>query len=254
MATIPRSPPRSRKSPQHTHITATPPRRSRRIAYEKPFRFNDLPPELRNTIYSNLLRRDEGSREIGLVDVLPATAKALSQVSRSVRTESMSVFYSENSFMEMCEYRSTAHETQQEVNNAEGWFAVFGKLAAPHIRSLAIAYVEFYAPKGDPYMFCPAFPDLHGVDNLPHLDRFYEEYRASALARIVRQSNHSHWARDLEDSRLDNFPIGTFRAFGELCLKPEALRTLLTGLPLVVPCATLGDPSLVFAALLKQLE
>ena len=166
----------------------------------------------------------------------------------------MSVFYSENSFMEMCEYRSTAHETQQVVNNAEGWFAVFGKLAAPHIRSLAIAYVEFYAPKGDPYMFCPAFPDLHGVDNLPHLDRFYEEYRAAALARIVRQSNHSHWARDLEDSRLDNFPIGAFRAFGQLRLEPEALRTLLTGLPLVVPCATLGDPSLVFAALLKQLE
>jgi hypothetical protein len=54
MAKIPRQP-RSRKRLHNTGIAAMPLRRSRRIAYKEPFRFSDLPSELRNAIYSMVL-------------------------------------------------------------------------------------------------------------------------------------------------------------------------------------------------------
>ena len=94
MAKIPRSP-RSRKRLQHTGIATTPLRRSRRIAFREPFRFNDLPPELRNAVYKLVLKSDKA---VSLTDKLPVTAKALSQVSRSVRAEALSTHFSMNLF------------------------------------------------------------------------------------------------------------------------------------------------------------
>ena len=244
MAKMPQ-PSRSRKRLQHTGIAATPLRRSRRIAHRTIFRFNDLPPELRNTIYSISLRPDDG-RSIALVKDLPATAKALSQVSRTVRTESLSVFYSENEFTELFRYWDDPNAAQQEVSHIEKWFAVFGKLAAPHLRIIIIGHLRILLEGGETYLI-----SSDKVVKLTHDNKYLRELRASCLARIARQCHHFH---RFHLDRLGYFPIGCFEARGKLRLRPEALRLLLTGLQLVAPCATLSDPSLIAAALLSQLK
>jgi hypothetical protein len=250
MAKIPRQP-SSHKRLHNTGIAATPLRRSRRIAYREPFRFNDLPPELRNMIYRMLLRHED-ERFLALVDDRQDTAKALSQVSRTIRTESLSVYYSENDFAETFQYWRTPLGTQHKVADVEEWFAIFGKLAAQHIRSLSILHLDIYAHEGQHLVFSLRPPDL--LSTFPRLDAFHEEMRALFLARIVRQSNHPHWARGPKDHKMSSYPIGLFRALGKLRLQPEALRLLLTSLHLAAPNATRSDPALVAAALLEQLE
>lgn len=204
-------------------------------------------------IYRMALQHDDADeRWLALVDDLQHTAKALSQVSRTVRTESLSMYYSENNFAETFQYWRTPLGAQQRTTDIEEWFSIYGKRAAQHIRALSILHLELYAPEGDPFVFSLRPPEL--LSELPHLDVFYEEMRALFLARIVRQSNHPHWAHDPKDHRMSNHPIGLFRAFGKLRLQPEALRLLLTGLHLAVPDTTQSDPSLVAAALLEQLK
>ena len=79
---------RKRKRTQDDAVAARPLRRSRRVAYREIFRLNDLPPELRNVIYSMVLRSETS---LELTGNLSPTAKALSQVSRAVRIESLGV-------------------------------------------------------------------------------------------------------------------------------------------------------------------
>ena len=96
MAKTPQQPvSRKRKRTQHDAVAARPLRRSRRVAYREIFRLNDLPPELRNVIYSMVLRSETS---LELTGNLSPTAKALSQVSRAVRIESLGVYFSENDF------------------------------------------------------------------------------------------------------------------------------------------------------------
>jgi hypothetical protein len=243
MAKIPR-PSRSRKRLQDTGIAATSLRRSRRIAHRTIFRFNDLPPELRNAIYSMSLRYNDG-RAIALVADLPATAKALSQVSRTVRTESLSVFYSENGFIEYFRYWDDPNAAQQEVSHIGKWFAVFGKLAAPHLRISIIGHPRILLEG------CETWLMSSGKQvELTHDGEYLRKLRAACLARIARQCHHFH---RVHLDRLDDFPIGVFGASGLLRLRPEALRLLLIGLQLVAPCATLFGPSLIAAALLSKL-
>jgi hypothetical protein len=247
--------PRSRKRLQHTGIAATPLRRSRRIALRKPFRFNDLPPELRNAVYSLV---SKSVLMVHLTDKLPAPAKALSQVSRSVRAESLSIHYSVNRFTVSLLYWSTSREAQQAVSRIEQWHALFGKLAAPHIRSLAIIHARISTMLESTFFQVSA--DTFDVPRIPHWDAFFDEYRASFLARISRHSNHFHWGRDtLDDMPLAKiykkvFPVGIVQSRGELRLKPEALQLLLTGLQLVFPFTMQSDTSLMSAALLSQLD
>jgi hypothetical protein len=254
MAKIPR-PSLSRKRLQQSDFTATPVRRSRRIALREPFRFNDLPPELRNAVYSLVSNSDV---MLNLIDKLPAPAKALSQVSCSVRAESLSVHYSVNRFTVNHLEWTTIREAQQEVSRIEKWFTLFGKLAAPHIRSLAIIHACIATMLE--LTFFHVSQDTLQVPRIPHWDAFFDEYRASFLARISRHSNHFHWGRDmLDDMPLAKTykkvsPVGIVRSRGKLRLKPEALQLLLTGLQLVLPFTTQSDPSLIAAALLEQLE
>jgi hypothetical protein len=249
MAKIPR-PSRSRKRLQHTGITAMPLRRSRRIAFREPFRFNDLPPELRNAVYSLVL---ESGYLINLdADKLSTTTKALSQVSRTVRAESLSTYYSVNNFKSILTYWGSPVELQQEVSRIEKWFTLFGKLAAPHIRALGVYYLGFFILKNDAYFI--GIPTIDRITQITVGDQFFEEFRTAFLARIVRQSNHSEWTRDLDDPLLANFPIGVFQSLGQLRLQPDALRRLLTGLQLAIPWTTQPDPPLMAAAPLPQLE
>lgn len=95
-------------------------RRSARIIQKSPFRFEELPPEIRNLIYSSLLSnspskypsvfatweerrhvyrgRHNETRETLDIEfkwplILSGTAKALSQVSRAIRHESMGIYF-----------------------------------------------------------------------------------------------------------------------------------------------------------------
>jgi hypothetical protein len=248
MAKIPR-PSRSHKRFQHTSITATPLRRSRRIAFREPFRFNDLPPELRNAVYGLVL--DSGYMIKLGADKLPATANALSQVSRTVRAESLSTYYSVNSFRSILTYWSNPVEVQQEISRIDGWFTLFGKLAALHIRALNVCHLGFYTLENDAYFI--GIP-TNRIIQITAGDQFFEEYRTAFLAHIVRQSNHSDWTSELDIPLLADFPIGIFQTLGQLRLQPDALRLLLTGLQLAIPRTTQPDPPLIAAALLSQLE
>jgi hypothetical protein len=248
MAKLPHQP-RSRKRRQNPPVAATSLRRSVRIAHRTIFRFNDLAPELRNAVYTLVLESDD---ELKLVDRLPPSARALSQVSRTVRAESLGIYYSVNDFNACLHYWSTRNAAQQKVRHIENWYTLFGKLAAPNIRTLTMCHMSLFTMGNDTYFM--TFPMIRRITIFTHGDEFFDQLRASFVARISRQSNHFRWALDRSDPKFDMWPIGMFQALGDLRLEPEALRLLLTGLQLVIPCTTTSDESLIAAALLSQLE
>ena len=135
MAKLPHQP-RSRKRRQNPPVAATSLRRSVRIAHRTIFRFNDLAPELRNAVYTLVLESDD---ELKLVDKLPPSARALSQVSRIIRAESLSTYYSVNSFKVVLHYWSP-DEAQRAVSCIEEWHDLFGNLAARHVRTLSVEH------------------------------------------------------------------------------------------------------------------
>jgi hypothetical protein len=152
--TPPQSSSRKRKRAQDDAVAAAPLRRSRRVVFRDSFRFNDLPQELRDVIYGMALV-DDGEGGLELTDKLPETAKALSQVSRAVRAESMGIYYSENAFQGTfrCQWmrqrppvgrvypvRSVLRQfVVAEVDGIEEWNNLFGGLGAPHLRALKLA-------------------------------------------------------------------------------------------------------------------
>ena len=130
---------RKRKRTQDDAVAARPLRRSRRVAYREISRLNDLPPELRNVIYSMVLRSETS---LELTGNLSPTAKALSQVSRAVRIESLGVYFSENDFHAYLSswwdngYRDVYYTSG--VPETEDWMALFGELATPRLRSIQL--------------------------------------------------------------------------------------------------------------------
>lgn len=129
--------------PQHgtTAIAMTPPRRTTQIAPQV-FPFADLPPELRNRIYSLTLQCDlEPNGFFRLVDGPRAAAKTLSQVSRAIRTESMGIYYSENIFLlePWCAYWIHGQAALEYRKTIREWASIWGKIAAPHLRTIAMS-------------------------------------------------------------------------------------------------------------------
>jgi hypothetical protein len=175
-----------------------------------------------------------------------------SQVSRTVRAESLGIYYSVNNFNACLHYWSARNAAQQKVRHIENWYTLFGKLAAPNIRTLTMCHMSLFTMGNDTYFM--TFPMIRRITIFTHGDEFFDQLRASFVARISRQSNHFRWALDRSDPKFDMWPIGMFQALGDLRLEPEALRLLLTGLQLVIPCTTTSDESLIAAALLSQLE
>jgi len=138
MARTPQQPSsRKRKRAQYDDVAARPLRRSRRVAYREVFRLNDLPPELRNMIYSIAVRSEDS---LELTGNLSPIAKALSQVSRAVRVESLGIYFSENDFHAYLS-RYYAHRDlyyRSGIPQTEDWMILFGELATPRIRSLQL--------------------------------------------------------------------------------------------------------------------
>jgi len=139
---------RKRKRARDDDVAAMPLRRSRRVAFRDSFLFNDLPQELRDEIYGMALRnkvsRHLTGKPLELTDKMTAEARALSQVSRSVRAESMSIYYSENTFYAYLGYRWNAMGSHraatwtQALSRVEQWCIIFGELVAPRLPSLRL--------------------------------------------------------------------------------------------------------------------
>jgi hypothetical protein len=261
---------RKRKRAQDDAVAAMPLRRSRRVAYRETFRFNDLPPELRNMIYSMALRDGQWREVCGK---LSAAAKAFSQISRTVRTESLSIYFAENNFdTGNLIYWSTPDEAQQEISKTEKWLAFFGKLAAPHIHALPILHGNMITVRRHTIFFHnmrhKQFPPSGGPVKLgtpivlDHGDDFFEEYRALVLARVAKEGERFYWARasdtptqDLGSTHSDILAVARLRPHGDIGYKVETLRLLLIGVQqMVEPHITQDAPRLTAAALLSHLE
>jgi hypothetical protein len=271
MANTPQQPvSRKRKRTRDDAVATMPLRRSRRVAYWETFRFNDLPPELRNMIYSMLLR-DEKWREV--CGKLSAEAKALSQVSRAVRTQSLSIYFAENNFDSgNVVYWSTHDEAQKEVSKTEKWLAFFGNLAAPHIHALPILEGNIFTIGRHTVFFNnmthKQFPLSGGPTKLKppivfaHGDEWFEEYRTLLLARIAKERERFHWtrasdtpARDLGTPLPSILAVARLRPHAKAGYRVETLRLLLTGLQkMVEPPIAQAAPRLTAAALLSHLR
>lgn len=250
MAKIPH-PTRARKRLRDTGIAAMPLRRSRRIANRKPFRFNDLPPEIRNAIYSMVL---QASDFVQLTGDLEATAKALSQVSRTVRYESLGIYYSVNYFVDTIFYWDTLRQAQEKVSRNKRWVALFGKHAAPHMDALLIRTGNIVTV-GTRTGFL-TMENKHRIVGgrllIPHGEEFFDEYRALALARIIRQRKDFYWTLAPDESGFLAF--AEFLPHSKIDYRVETLRLLLTGLQQVVPSASPSAPYLEAADILAYLK
>jgi len=185
---------------------APPLHRSRRIAHRTIFRFNDLAPELRNEIYMMAMRvAVEGS--LYLIGKLPATVKSLSQVSRTVRSEALSLYYPENTFRVTRRSGELVSSLRKGSLNIEKWVGLFGSFAAPHIRSLCIRSVL------EPHCYAPLFID------------FMEPIRPLTVEGVSLRLNSPDFIAEL-----NAFTLAVLRPEGDVVRSTETLRLLLTGL------------------------
>jgi hypothetical protein len=131
---------------------------------QQPLRFSDLPPELRDRIYAFAVHpgttRDHDGKERPIMPELTTgltkspTARALSQVSRSVRKESMEVFYSKTTFLvsdatdRSSQISSSRHIDLPKREVMNRWAETWGVLVGPHIRSLSISALSGVLAEG----------------------------------------------------------------------------------------------------------
>ena len=135
-----------------------------RASTQQPFRFMDLPPELRDIIYTFALQPDtkapqngKSPNEAQLIEGLSGSvaALALSQVCRIVRQESMKAYYSKTTFVvrdlpdswlriisRVRPLGSVARSSRQARGPLDLWARKWGVLGAQHIRSLYIGPLE----------------------------------------------------------------------------------------------------------------
>lgn len=122
-------------SRKYTTTTAWPSHRSAHTIQRSTFRLQDLPPEIRNIVYA--LAMEEG-KELRLVRGLTGTAKALSQVSRSIRADATRIFFSENSFVVIVGIAIGPEGYKADLLRVGKWAETWSPLALPYIRSLKL--------------------------------------------------------------------------------------------------------------------
>jgi hypothetical protein len=128
-----------------TNNPSLPLRRSARIIKQSPFRFADLPPELRDWI---LALATEENQPLRLIAGLSSTAKALSQVSRAIRVEAARVFFAGYTFHVIIGYRPESQTFTHDAFRISDWARTWGLLASTDIRSLRLLChgFQFCAP------------------------------------------------------------------------------------------------------------
>lgn len=208
-----------------------PPRRSIRIMKQQPFRFRDLPPGLRNTVYAYALadypERLHGHelRELtGCVGqnaghvIQPAmseTAKTLSQLSRATRVESLEIYYAQNMFNVAVQDTALARKSIRRV--AE-WAAMYGQVAAPRLRSLSTSGLFWLKAKSGVW-------SAHRL--LIRTTHPTKPLLISPLEEGERLSPH------ISEAQLDALVLAILRPQGKLELTAERIRMLLTALHLI---------------------
>jgi hypothetical protein len=124
---------------------------------EQPFRFSDLPTELRDRIYAFATHpgteRNHDGEEFPITPELTTgfskspTARSLSQVSRSVRKESMEVYYSKTTFQVLNVKDTWSKRMSSPIppnrDPMDRWVETWGVLAGPHIRFLSISALSY---------------------------------------------------------------------------------------------------------------
>jgi hypothetical protein len=235
---------RKRKRAQDDAVAAPPLRRSRRVAFRDSFRFNDLPRELRDEIYGMALRnevsRDLAGTSLLLTGKMTAEAKALSQVSRSVRAESMSIYYSENTFHahltlywnSMGSYR--AESWTPEVFRVEQWCIIFGELVAPLLPSLRLdlAKQAWHTYQAGSVDFKESVQPLTWT---AHQDQRFERSNTSM-------------------PELEAFALAVLRPQGKVVRTATALRLFLLGLQLITEQHSISHSNELHATALLYLE
>jgi hypothetical protein len=216
MAKLPLQP-RSRKHRQNTTVAATSLRRSRRIAYKSIFPFNNLAPELRNRVYSMALYTEDS---LDLTGKLTKTAKALSQVSHSVRAESMGIYYSENTFHAYLKRWWTRIGWrrwpiwEKEFRRIEEWAMLFGELAGPHLTTLRIEN---------------GFAHL-----LTHHIGFIDFLTPLQPVTWTGQRYGDFDVKDAIKAELETFALAILRPQGEVVRTATTLRLFLLGMQVIV--------------------
>lgn len=195
------------------------------------FRFGDLPPEIRSMVYDlatgNLQFPDEIFERSTTWNgvVLPAIsqgAKALSQVSRAVRNESLSTYYADST------YELDYSCKPGGLDNIEMWASTWGILAIPHIRSIRV--------------ICP-------------FSFLYREkicVRTKGPGPLVSFGGPYNWSAELA-SDLNDLAMAILQPRGNIELTAETLKLLLVALQLFRYSWDAGPPRESWERLLKQL-
>lgn len=110
---------------------AGPLRRSRWVIEQKPFRFFDLSPELRNVIYAMVISTDHAIKMRKKRTKGHGQLRALTQASHALRHESMGLFYALNTF-------STHLYWQDECRSFMEWLQSLNHLAMASIKNLKL--------------------------------------------------------------------------------------------------------------------
>lgn len=219
----PPPPARTRKKP--ATIATMPFRHHPRIIRQKPLRFMDLAPELRNNIYSFALKYDT-DEPLDLTGQIPRTTLSLMHLSRAVRTESLGFFYSENIFALFFSYFSPSclmdpyrlALVNAKIRVMERWVSVWGELAAPHLRSLSILHYE----QGS---WTKLFIDTT------------EPVTPVSLQPVVEGSKPDSDGALMAKTEFNSLVLSVLTPQGELELTVKRLCVLMTALQLVASCA-----------------
>jgi len=174
-------------------------------------------------IYGMVLRNKRARAFTGtslqLTGTMTAEAKALSQVSRAVRADSMSIYYSENTFY--------AHLSQDwnvsgpirarcrinEVARDEEWSIIFGELVAPRLHSLRIELARDYWL-------------THHIGSIDFKEPFQSLTRTAKPWKGFNMSEASK-------AELEAFTLAVLRPRGEIVRTATTLRLFLLGLQVI---------------------
>lgn len=177
------------------------------------FRFQDLPPELRDIIYALAM---EGEGVHRLVDGLTGTARALSQVSRAVRADATRIFSTKNSFLVRVGLTAGSEYFTNDSRRLDDWKAVWGTLILPHIHSLKLA--------------C----------GVPESCRCRVSIKLKDTAKPASYGNHNcYLSYSIRESDMNRIAFAVFKGHGGQAITYEQLLTFLTAVQKVM--AELGD-------------